>query len=453
MANERKASFEEHGNSFQKNLVKIILTDRPFADQMEEILNPNFLTIDYLGTFVELLKEYKREYDIHPSLEVFETNIKVKLRTASKEEKKAMLKFIAELKKEPIIPDTQYIKDESLDFCMKQNLRGAMSKCIDLLNTSSFESIRSVIDDALKLGSDNNFGYDYKLDFEKRFVENPRYPVSTGWKNFDAIIQGGIGEGELAVVIAPTGAGKSFCLVNLGAAALKAGKNVVYYTLELRDTVIGSRFDACLTGIKLDDLRKHKDKVLEKVKDIDARLIIKEYPTKTASTQTLRNHLHKLISNGFKPGYVLVDYGDILRPTGSHEATRHGLQSIYEELRAIAMEFGVPVVTASQTNRTGLNAEVITMESISEAYNKCFIADLIFSLSRTIKDKQNDEGRVYVAKNRNGEDGIIFPASIHWGYAKMLIHERTTLEEVQGDQEEELKSLKALLKEKYMNSR
>jgi replicative DNA helicase len=106
---------------------------------------------------------------------------------------------------------------------------------------------------------------------------------------------------------------------------------------------------------------------------------------------------------------VIVDYGDLLRPLEKRREKRNELESIYEELRAMAQIFKCPVWTASQTNRGGLNAEVITMESISEAFSKCFVADLIFSLSRTIQDKSTNSGRIFIAKNRNGPDGIIMP--------------------------------------------
>ena len=111
---------------------------------------------------------------------------------------------------------------------------------------------------------------------------------------------------------------------------------------------------------------------------------------------------------------IIVDYADLLKPVKSSGEKRHELENIYEELRAIAQVYNCPVWTASQTNRSGLNAEVITMESISEAFNKCFVADFIFSLSRTIQDKQANKGRVFVAKNRNGPDGLVFPAFIDW---------------------------------------
>ena len=105
---------------------------------------------------------------------------------------------------------------------------------------------------------------------------------------------------------------------------------------------------------------------------------------------------------------IIVDYGDILKSTSAFKEKRNELESIYEELRALSTEFQCPVWTASQTNRSGLNAEVITMEQISEAFNKCFVADFIFSVSRTIEDKKTNKGKIFIAKNRNGPDGIVY---------------------------------------------
>jgi len=119
--------------------------------------------------------------------------------------------------------------------------------------------------------------------------------------------------------------------------------------------------------------------------------------------------LARLTKRDIDPGLIIVDYADLLRPVVARKEKRTELESIYEELRAIAAEFKCPIWTASQTNRSGLNAEVITMEQISEAFNKCFIADFIFSISRTIQDKQNNLGKIFIAKNRNGPDGIIYP--------------------------------------------
>ena len=138
-------------------------------------------------------------------------------------------------------------------------------------------------------------------------------------------------------------------------------------------------------------------------------MIVKEYPTKSASVTTLRNHLTKLQNRGIDVGMIIVDYADLLKPTGNYKEKRIELESIYENLRGLSQEFQCPIWTASQTNRGGLNAEVITMESISEAFNKCFVADFIFTLSRTIEDKNVNAARMFVAKNRNGPDGLVYP--------------------------------------------
>jgi replicative DNA helicase len=300
-----------------------------------------------------------------------------------------------------------------------------MLESVKLLRSSSFDEISAVINDALKLGSDNNFGYDYVKDFEKRFLHKARNPVTTGWENIDEICQGGLGKGELGVVIAPTGAGKSMVLTHLGSQAIKAGLTVVHYTLELSEEVVASRYDSCMFGIPLSDLKPMKEMIYELVHELKGKLIIKEYPTKSASTKTIKTHLEKLAKRDIKPNLIIVDYGDLLRPMKYNKEKRTDLESIYEELRGIAQEQTCPLWTASQTNRSGLNAEVITMEAISEAFNKCFVADFIFSVSRTIEDKAANTGRIFVAKNRNGPDGIIYPIFMDTSEVKIKVLENT----------------------------
>ena len=219
-------------------------------------------------------------------------------------------------------------------------------------------------------------------------------------------------------------------LVHLGAEALKAGKTVVHYTMELQDTVVGNRYDSCISGVPLSDLFFSKNQVLLNIKDVPGRLIIKEYPTKSASTETLKQHIERLKKKGIEPDMIIVDYADLLRPTRASSEKRFDLESTYEEMRAIAQIYKCPVWTASQTNRSGLNAEVITMEAISEAFNKCFVADFIFSLSRTVQDKQANKGRLFVAKNRNGPDGLIFPVFVDWSNVNIKVLNRDSNESI-----------------------
>ena len=406
--NGEPVSFSKYGKSFQEKLCMVILDDRAFADQIEEVLNVNFLELNYLKLFLNKVFDYRKKYEVHPSRDIMKTILRSELDNENELTAKQTREFYVRSQITDLT-DVAYIKDTSLDFCKKQNLKSAMVKSIGLLQNSSFDEISQVINESLKLGMNNNAGYDYKKDFEERFKPRFRNPITTGWDLIDDVCRGGLGQKELGVVIAPTGAGKSMALVHLGTQALKEGKTVVHYTLELQDMVVASRYDSCLTKIPLQNLGAFKEQIYEEVQNVEGRLIIKEYPTKTASTQTIRNHLEKLRMRSVPIDMVIVDYGDLLRPVRYLKEKRNELESIYEELRGIAAEYEAPLWTASQTNRSGLNAEVITMESISEAFNKCFIADFIFTISRTIEDKNINGGRMFVAKNRNGPDGLVFP--------------------------------------------
>jgi hypothetical protein len=417
-----KTDFSKFGKTFQDKLTYLILTERTFADQIGEVMDVNFLEFKYLQSIVRSVYNYKERYEVYPSLKIMVTLIRNDIDDDTvKEQAKEYLLNV--LRDSSIIEDCDYVKETSLDFCKKQKLKEAMMKSVKLLNRSSFDEISTVINDALKLGSDTNFGYDYKLDFEQRFQIKQRNPITTGWKQIDSVCKDGLGNGELGVVIAPTGAGKSMALVHLGAEAVKLGKTVIHYSLEMADTAIGGRYDSCITGVKLKDMFHFKEQIYESIKDIEGNVIIKEYPTKSATTMTIKNHLERIKSRGTPIDMIIVDYADLLKPVNNHRSSekRHDLESIYEELRGLAQVFECPIWTASQTNRSGLNAEVITMEAISEAFNKCFVADFIFSISRTKEDKAVNKGRLFVAKNRNGPDGLVFPINMDTSNVKIKV--------------------------------
>lgn len=445
-------TFSKFGKSFQEKLVQSMFYDRSFFDQMSDVFDPYFLEVKYLRLFYERLANYRQKFEKHPSVDIMASIIKTEMEEESEVLQKQVKDYFARIVATSQVEDEEYVKVTALDFCKKQKLKEAIMKSVGLLKTSSFDQISEVINQAMKLGLDNDHGYDYLIDFEERFLKRSRNPMTTGWKIIDDITKGGLGRGELGVVIAPTGAGKSMALVHLGAQAINEGKNVVYYTLELQDTVVASRFDSCITSVKLQDLHSFKDLIYDQVKELEGKLIVKEYPTKSANVNKLKQHLEKLRRSGFEPDLICVDYGDLLQPISSYKEKRIELETIYEDLRGMAQEFECPVWTASQTNRSGLNAEVVTMESISEAFNKCFVADLIFTLSRTITDKNNNTGRIFVAKNRNGPDGIVYPIFMDTSNIKIDVLPSTgeTAEEINDNA---AKRQQESLQEKYKKFR
>lgn len=450
MTQKEQVNFSEFGKPFQEKLAFMILEDSQFANQIGEVLDYNFFELKYLQVFVKKIYEFKDSYGKYPSRSTFESILRTGLTKENETIQKQVRTFYTQFLTSGNNIDIDYVKTNAIEFCKKQKLKEAMLQSVELLKRSSFEEIRKVVDTALKLGTNLDFGYLYDEQFEERYHVKARNTVSTGWKVIDEMTRGGLGSGELGVVVAPTGAGKTHFLCHLGSVGVKEGKTVIHYSLELDDKTIGRRYDAAITGIPLDSLFARKDEVYNQIKEVKGKLIIKEYPTKTASTETIRNHLAKLKERGIEPGMIIVDYGDLLRPVSNRKEKREELETIYEELRGIAKEFNCPCYTASQTNRGGLNAEVITMESISEAFNKCFVADFIFTVSRTIDDKRTNTGRVFVAKNRFGADGVICPIFMDTSAVKIEVLEPTNETKADIEQASAKKQMQRL-KEKYGN--
>ena len=449
-AQNEKVDFSKFGKNFQEKLVHIMFRDRLFCDQMREVIDLNFLENAYTRVFVEKMFDYKDKFQSHPSEATVATILRSDLDNENEATQKQVREYFARIVADKEVEDADFVKTTALDFCKKQKLKEAIIKSAKLLQKSaSYDEIKNVVDSALRLGSDNNFGYDYEKDFDKRFEHHSRKAISTGWSEIDEITQGGLGRGEMGVVIAGTGGGKSFSLVHIGANAILSGKTVVHYTLELSDVSVGKRYDSCITGIELNELTKNKLKVFDKLKEVvKGKLIIKEYPTRTASVLTLRNHLMKLKNSGNDPDVIIVDYGDLLVTKNGSGQKWIDMETIYEELRGLAQEFQCPIWTASQVNRSASESEVITMDGIASAFSKCFVADFICSMARNSSARNGNSARMYIAKNRNGPDGGIFPMYIDLSRAKREVLPKAT-ETVDSVREESAKRQADSLKEKY----
>jgi len=236
----------------------------------------------------------------------------------------------------------------------------------------------------------------------------------------------------------------SHWLVAIGANAMRQGKNVLHYTFELTEHAVGIRYDSNLCGMPSNEVRDHKDAVVDTYKSKKlGKLIIKEYPTGSATVMTVRNHIEKLQLKGFKPDVVIIDYADIMKSSRAYDSLRHELKLVYEELRNLAMELEIPIWTASQANRESAQANVVGLENMSEAYGKAMVADVVVSLSRKASEKASGFGRLFIAKNRAGKDGIVFPVSIDTSMSRFEILDETalTLDEVSSQKKSELHDL------------
>lgn len=445
-------SFSKFGKAFQEKVFQGMLSDPQWAAQMIEVMQPEYFDLKYLSFLCEKHFKYYQKYKTFSTLTMLITIIKEDLSKSSDAIlRDQIIDYLKRIKTNPDMCDIQYVKDKSLEFCKKQAFRDALEKSVELIQTEKYESVLSIMKEAISVGMPNSTGHNFFEDIEARFVQINRQVCPTGLERLDAedILRGGLGRGELGVIAANTGVGKSHFLVAMGCAAMLAGKNVIHYTFELSEHETGKRYDSNLCDIPSNEIIERKKEVVEKYNKLElGKLIIKEYPSGSASVLTLRNHIEKLTLKGFKPSLVTVDYADVMRSSRAYDSLRHELKLIYTELRNLAGELNIPIWTASQANKESSKSDVVGLENLGEAYAKAQVADVVLSISRKPMEKAEGTGRIFVAKNRAGKDGLLFPIIIDTAQSKFRIlddNELTLNEAVRQDEN----SMKQKLKEKW----
>ena len=404
--------------SFQNKVISAILSDRSFTRQIYDILKAEYFDSEASEWLVKTILKYFDEYETMPTLDVLKVKINTIERDVLKTSVVDTLKFAwNHLSSDDLV----YVKEQVLDFCKNQSIKNAILDSVSLLEDGKYDTIKKNIDTAMKAGQDSDIGHEYKSMIVERYEDSVRNVVSTGWDVIDEITQGGFGKGELILFAAPPGIGKSWSLVNIGVNAMKKGKTVVHYTLELNEGYTGQRYDAVLSGVAVGNLKYNMEDVKKAVENVPGDLVVKHYPTKTASVNSLKAHMDKMTLQGKKPDLVIVDYADLLR--GPSKEKRHEeLEEIIEDLRGMAGEYEVPVFTASQINRSGAEDDIITGTKIAGSFSKMMTADFVVSLSRKIEDKLAGTGRWHVIKNRFGPDGMTFPSKANFSTGQIHIY-------------------------------
>lgn len=359
------------------------------------------------------------------------TALKTEVRKITSEmEKVQVIGAIKDVIKNLKATDLGYVKDETVTFCKNQEMKNAILQSVDLLKSGEYGAIQNLFTEAMKKGEIKSVGHEYKTQLEERYDEALRKCIITPWTVINELTDGGIGSGELGCIIGGPGTGKSWILANIGMNAIKQGKNVLHYTLELSEAYTGLRYDALLTGIPSQDLKYHKADVQKKVDSLDGQLTVKFFPTGTASVQTLYAHIKKHEMLNFKPDLIIVDYGDLLSTVAirGQDSSYHTSGNIFQELRGMAGTFEVPVWTASQAQRGSAESEIVQGHQVADSYKKIMIADFIISFSRTVEDKVAGTGRLHIIKNRFGPDGLTYGTTINASNGHLTIHDATTVD-------------------------
>jgi replicative DNA helicase len=411
MQEQKVDTLSKYGQSFQSKVVSALLTDGKFLDTIGEITTPKFFENDANKWIISEILEYHTQYKKPPTLDVFKSQLS---KVDNDILKKTVVDQLKHVHTQIGVIDLEYIKNEFKDFCINQNLKGVILRSVDLLQAGSYDRIKELVDTAMKVGNDTDLGLDYKNDFDLRMEDLNRSTVPTNWKPINDLMDGGLGPGELGVIVAPSGVGKTWILTALGADAVRRGLSVVHYSMELSEHYVGARYDTVFTQIPSTDLKERKDDVKAKIESLQGKLLIKYFPPKGVSVKKLNQHIEKMIVTGNKPDLIIVDYADLLLSDSNKTDSTYAEQGgVYIDLRGMGGHLEIPIWTASQTNRSAIDSEVIEADKIADSYAKVMNADFIMSWSRKSKDKLNDTARAHIMKNRFGPDGITFPCKMN----------------------------------------
>ena len=397
-------TLQSYGSGFQIKALSSLLTHKEFLQNIHDILSDEYFDNQAHKWVIQQILQYYDKYHTTPTMEV----LKVEMKKVTNEVLQVAIKEQLREAYQASNDDLKYVQEEFSNFCKNQQLKKALLNSVDLLNAGDYDSIRVLVDNALKAGGDKNLGHEYNKDTEARYREEARKIVPTPWGKFNDLMQGGLGNGDFGLIFGNPGGGKSWSLVALGGHAVKLGYNVLHYTLELSEDYVGRRYDAFFTNIGVDQIEKHKDKLPEVINKLPGQLIIKEFPTGRATVSMVKSHVQKCIDLGIEPDLVIIDYVDLLSSKKRVQDRKGEIDDIYLGTKGLARELQIPIWSVSQVNRAGAKDDVIEGDKAAGSYDKIMITDIAISLSRKKEDKINGTGRFHVMKNRYGMDGMTF---------------------------------------------
>ena len=397
-------SLATYGTAFQVKVLSSLLTHKEFLQNINDVLSEEYFDNQAHKWIIGQILDYYEKYHTVPTMEV------LKVETKKVENEVLQLSVKEQLREayQASNEDLEYVEKEFSSFCKNQQLKKALLNSVDLLNSGDFESIRGLIDNALKAGAEKNIGHEYIKDTEARYREEARTIVPTPWGKFNDLMQGGLGNGDFGLIFGNPGGGKSWTLVALGGYAVKMGFNVLHYTLELGEDYVGRRYDAFFTGKPVDTLPKNRKAVDEIIPQLPGQLIIKEYAPGQATINTIRGHIQKCTDLNFTPDLIIIDYVDLLSSKKRTQDRKGEIDDIYVSTKGLAKELQLPIWSVSQVNRAGAKDDVIEGDKAAGSYDKIMITDIAISLSRKKEDKVNGTGRFHIMKNRYGMDGMTF---------------------------------------------
>jgi len=432
--------FASLGKSFQEKLLQALLTDKLWGTQFIEVFNVDeCLEPIYLKMIASKYINYYHAYKEFPTLELLITIIKDEL-TNNQDLvlREQCYNFLQKVIRNENGNDLPWVKEKAFTFCRQQMLKKALTESVDIILTDKYETVVDIMKTAIAAGMASSNGHDYMNDIDARYSVTFRHAVKTGIPELDEkkIMGGGLGAGEIGIVCAPSGVGKSHLLTHFGAQALLQGKNVFHYTMELNERYVGIRYDSHLTEINSSDCSDATDLIkqyFEVNREHMGRLIIKEFPARSITCNNIKSHVDKMTYKGIRPDLVIIDYAGIIRSTEKYDLPRLEMQFVIQEIRKMAKELDVPVWTALQSNKEGAKSDIVDLTNLAESYGQAAEADFVLGLQRMSTQKATGFGTMFIAKNRFGIDGLQFKVHLDTARSKIRVLSDAEVEDIKND--------------------
>ena len=399
--------------NLEQTILRNLLTNEEYTRRVLPFLVPDYFDGVYKDLFKEVAK-FVSKYNKIPTLESFKIEIDESGKLSEENYRQGM-----ELLPNIFTPESEnldWLIERTEKWCQDRSVYNAVMESISIIDgkhaTLKKNAIPDVLSKALGVSFDTNIGHDYLEQVDERydFYHEQEERIPFDLDNFNKITKGGLPNKTLNIALAGTGVGKSLFMCHCASNILSQGRNVLYITMEMAEERIAERIDANLLNIPIDQIENlSKDMFKDKVSQINAKtegkLIIKEYPTGQANTSHFRALLNELkLKKNFVPEIIFIDYLNIcassrMKMIGGAVNSYSYIKSIAEEMRGLAVEFNVPIMSATQTNRSGFTSDDPGLEDTSESFGLPATADLMFALISN--DELNSMGKILVKQLKN----------------------------------------------------
>ena len=405
-------NFEYLGSVFQLQLLNQIIIDKEFGRSIIDVIESDYFENKYFKIIIQMIKEYYVKFEHTPSFETLEQITKVELQQELAS--KIVLDTLTKIKEAPS-SGLGFVQEKGMKFCKQQELQKAMVKVQKIIDGGEFENYdkaEELIREAIQVGTKGDGLLDAFSNLDDVLNEDYRHPIPMGISGIDRLLKGGLAKGEIGVILAPTGVGKTTLMTKITNHAFNLGYNVLQLFFEDNPKIIQRKHITLWTKIHPDELTLRKEEVITKVNEIKEampnHLILKKLPSDTMTMLQIKNQIRKMVADGIKIDMVTLDYIDCVVPDKNLGDEWKSEGSVMRAFEAMCHEMDLVGWTATQGNRSSISSEVVTTDQMGGSIKKAQVGHVIITVAKSLQQKEMKLATIAITKSRIGDDGVVF---------------------------------------------